>query len=560
MASANLRKHSQSTRKIKPMKNMKIGNRLSAGFGLVLFLLLIISVYSLSRMSNIQDKLNNIVNVNDIKQSLATTMFDMVNDQAIGLRNLVLLSKPEDIKLEVARVRLAEKQYSEAKDKLSVILASTTNADPAEQSAFAAIADNEQIAHTLFSKIEAFSVVDDDAHATEILMGDARTAQKNWRQKLIALVKYETDKNNTAVKNVDRAYQTTRITMTAIIVIGFLFALIVIRALTRSITRPLTTAVGIAEQVARGDLTADIRVSSTDETGQLIASLKEMNASLANIVGKVRAGADVIGTASSQIVAGNLDLSSRTEQQAGSLEETAAVMEQLTSTVKQNTDNTARASQLAISASDVAVTGGQIVSQVVDTMGDINESAKKISGIVNVIDTIAFQTNMLALNASVEAARAGEQGRGFAVVASEVRALAQHSASAAKEIKILIGSSVEKMHTATKLAGDAGTTMDDIIARIKNVSAIVGEIAIAGKEQSAGIEQINTSITEMDYVTQQNAALVEEAAAASQSLQEQARALGQLVSVFKLNDLMLLETQDQRQLGRPGMQLAIGAH
>jgi methyl-accepting chemotaxis protein len=545
---------------MKSMKNMRIGNRLSAGFGLVLFLLLIVSVYSLSRMSNIQDKLNNIVNVNDVKQSLATTMFDMVNDQAIGLRNLVLLSKPEDIKVEVARVRLAEKQYAEAKDRLSAILAGAATADPAEQSAFAAIVENERIAHTLFSKIENFSMIDDDAHAIQILMGDARAAQKNWRQKLIELVKYETDKNNTAVENVDRAYQTTRVTMIAIIVIGFLFALIIIRALTRSITRPLNAAVGIAGQVARGDLTAEIHVSSTDETGQLIASLKEMNASLAHIVGKVRAGADLIGTASGQIVAGNLDLSSRTEQQAGSLEETAAVMEQLTSTVKQNTDNTNRASELAISASDVAVTGGRIVSQVVDTMGEINESATKISGIVNVIDTIAFQTNMLALNASVEAARAGEQGRGFAVVASEVRALAQHSASAAKEIKILIGSSVEKMNTATKLAGDAGTTMDDIIVRIKNVSTIVGEIAIAGKEQSAGIEQINTSITEMDYVTQQNAALVEEAAAASQSLQEQARALGHLVSVFKLNDLMLLATPDQRQLERSEARLAIGAH
>jgi methyl-accepting chemotaxis protein len=542
------------------MKNMKIGNRLRAGFGLVLFVLLIVSAYSLSRMSNIQTKLNNIVKVNDVKESLATTMFDMVNDQAIGLRNLVLLSTPEDIKLEVARVRLAEKKYAEAKDRLSAILANTVDADPAEQSAFAAIAEDERLAHILFSKIEAFSVVNDDAHATDILMGDARGAQKNWRLKLSALVKYETDKNDAAVVDVDRAYQTTRITMSVIIVAGFLFALILIRALTRSITRPLTIAVGIAEQVARGDLTAEIHVASTDETGQLIASLKEMNASLAHIVAKVRAGADVIGTASGQIVAGNLDLSSRTEQQAGSLEETAAVMEQLNSTVKQNTDNTTRASQLAISASDVAVTGGRIVSQVVDTMGDINESAKKISGIVNVIDTIAFQTNMLALNASVEAARAGEQGRGFAVVASEVRALAQHSAAAAKEIKILIGSSVEKMNTATKLAGDAGTTMDDIIARIKNVSVIVGEIAVAGKEQSAGIEQINTSITEMDYVTQQNAALVEEAATASQSLQEQALALGHLVSVFKLNDLMLLEEPNQRQLERSVAQLALGAH
>ncbi|MGZ8295028.1 MAG: methyl-accepting chemotaxis protein [Telluria sp.] len=303
---------------------------------------------------------------------------------------------------------------------------------------------------------------------------------------------------------------------------------------TRNITGPLRRAVDVARQVSAGDLTVEVEVDSRDETGQLLEALKRMNASLADIVGEVRAGTDTIATASAQISSGNLDLSSRTEQQAGSLEETASSMEELNSTVKQNADNARQANQLAASASQVAVKGGEVVSEVIDTMGAINESAKKIVDIIAVIDGIAFQTNILALNAAVEAARAGEQGRGFAVVATEVRNLAQRSATAAKEIKTLIDNSVEKVELGSRLVGQAGTTMDDVVSSVRRVSDIIGEIASASEEQRAGIEQVNQAITEMDEVTQQNAALVEEAAAASASMQDQAATLSQVVSVFKL--------------------------
>ena len=303
---------------------------------------------------------------------------------------------------------------------------------------------------------------------------------------------------------------------------------------TRNITGPLRRAVTVAQQVAAGDLTVDVQVDSHDETGQLLEALKRMNASLGEIVGEVRAGTDTIATASAQISSGNLDLSARTEQQAGSLEETASSMEELTSTVKQNADNARQANQLAVSASEVAVKGGAVVSEVVDTMGAINESARKIVDIIAVIDGIAFQTNILALNAAVEAARAGEQGRGFAVVANEVRNLAQRSATAAKEIKMLIDNSVEKVDLGSRLVGQAGSTMDEVVASVRRVTDIIGEIASASEEQRSGIEQVNQAINDMDEVTQQNAALVEEAAAASASMQDQADKLSQVVSVFKL--------------------------
>jgi methyl-accepting chemotaxis protein len=276
-------------------------------------------------------------------------------------------------------------------------------------------------------------------------------------------------------------------------------------------------------------------VESRDEAGQLMHALREMNASLAKVVGEVRMGTELIATASGQIASGNQDLSSRTEEQASSLEETAASMEELTSTVKQNADNARQANQLAVSASEVAVKGGSVVSQVVNTMGSINASSKKIVDIIGVIDGIAFQTNILALNAAVEAARAGEQGRGFAVVASEVRSLAQRSAAAAKEIKTLIGDSVEKVEEGSKQVAEAGRTMDEIVGSVRRVTDIMGEITAASQEQTSGIEQINQAISQMDQVTQQNAALVEEASAAAQSLQEQAGSLVQAVSIFKLD-------------------------
>jgi len=304
--------------------------------------------------------------------------------------------------------------------------------------------------------------------------------------------------------------------------------------LTRSITRPLANAVNLARQVASGDLTADIRAESRDEVGDLVLALKTMNDNLLKTVTEVRAGTETIVTASQQIASGNLDLSSRTEQQASSLEETASSMEELTSTVRQNADNARQANVLAKNASQIAAHGGEVVSQVVATMASINASSKKIGDIIAVIDGIAFQTNILALNAAVEAARAGEQGRGFAVVASEVRNLAQRSAAAAKEIRGLISDSVTKVEAGGRLVDEAGVTMQEIVQGIGRVTDIMADITSASAEQSTGIEQVNEAITQMDGVTQQNAALVEEAAAAAASLQEQATTLAQLVSVFNV--------------------------
>ena len=323
--------------------------------------------------------------------------------------------------------------------------------------------------------------------------------------------------------------------MLAVILLGVCASIVSGWFLLRSITGPLLQAVTLAGRVAQGDLSSDITVTSRNEFGQLLAALRDMNGSLIKIVGSVRESTGTIASASREIASGNLDLSSRTEQQASSLETTASSMEELTSTVKQNADNARTAHTLAVSASGVASKGGAVVAQVVDTMGSINESAKKIVDIIGVIDGIAFQTNILALNAAVEAARAGEQGRGFAVVASEVRNLAQRSAGAAKEIKTLIGDSVEKVASGARLVNQAGETMDDIVESIKRVTDIMGEITAASAEQTTGIEQINQAIAQMDEVTQQNAALVEEAAAASQSMQEQATSLADAVGVFKLD-------------------------
>lgn len=318
------------------------------------------------------------------------------------------------------------------------------------------------------------------------------------------------------------------------IVFAVLVAIGATAYLVAAITRPLGAAIGVARRVAAGDLSAEIVVDTRNEFGQLLGALRDMNTSLAGIVGEVRGGSEIIATASSQIAAGNLDLSSRTEQQASAIEETAASVEELTTTVRQNADNARQANALAASASEVATRGGAVVRDVVDTMGAINTSAHKIVDIIAVIDSIAFQTNILALNAAVEAARAGEQGRGFAVVATEVRNLAQRSAGAAREIKALITDSVEKVDSGSRLVNQAGATMQEIVASVHRVADIMAEITAASSEQSAGIEQIHQAISQMDQVTQQNAALVEEAAGAAQSLQDSAAGLAQRVSVFKL--------------------------
>ena len=319
-------------------------------------------------------------------------------------------------------------------------------------------------------------------------------------------------------------------------VIALVLGVLLAWAITRSITSPLGRAVNFAEKVSSRDLTSQLKAQGKDELATLMAALQRMNANLLGVVKEVKDGADSIATAASEIAAGNIDLSSRTEEQASSLAETAATMEELTTTVKQNADNARQANDLAESAAAVATKSGNVVSKVVDTMGAINSSSKQVVDIISVIDGIAFQTNILALNAAVEAARAGEQGKGFAVVAAEVRSLAQRSAQAAKEVKELIDKSVSITEEGNRLVSEAGHTMQETVDSIKRVTDIMGEITAASQEQSIGIDQINQAVMQMDQVTQQNAALVQEASAASDSLQDQASSLAQLVSTFRVDE------------------------
>jgi len=399
-----------------------------------------------------------------------------------------------------------------------------------------------------------------------LILGKSKKIFDEASMDLDKLVALNIKGGNDASQASDAVYARSRLWVIALLAATVVIGLGLAVLIANMMSAQLKKAVDVARTVASGDLSSQIEVCSRDETGQLLQALKDMNASLVGIVGEVRRGTDTIATASSQIAAGNQDLSSRTEEQASSLQQTAASMEELTGTVQQNAENARQANQLAVSASSVAVRGGSVVSQVVQTMGAINTSSKKIVDIIGVIDGIAFQTNILALNAAVEAARAGEQGRGFAVVAAEVRSLAQRSAAAAKEIKGLIDDSVQKVGEGSHQVAQAGQTMQEIVESVRRVTDIMAEITAASQEQTSGIGQINQAITQMDQVTQQNAALVEEAAAAAASLQEQAQGLSQVVSVFRLGSESVhgssgrqatasIRTAEQRQppLARPGI-------
>ncbi|MDC8759152.1 methyl-accepting chemotaxis protein [Janthinobacterium fluminis] len=517
------------------MSNMKIGARLSMGFGVVLALLLAVTVLGISRMAQVAERLDEITNVNNPEGKLAGIMLATVADRSIALRNLALLTELKDMQPEAERIKRNERKYAEAEAKLSQMFATLPSTSERERAMLPKIKAAEAASLPVMAKAAELGLANKAEEATRVLIQEVRPAQAAWLALLTELDELEDQMNQEAGTEAAKVYTDARTLMIVLSALAVGAGVFIAWLVTRSITVPMLAAVQVAQTVAAGDLTSRIDATARDETGQLLQALKEMNDRLLDIVGQVRSGTDTIATASSEIASGNLDLSSRTEQQASSLEETASSMEELTSTVKQNSDNARQANQLAASASDVAGRGGAVVAQVVETMGSINDSSRKIVDIIGVIDGIAFQTNILALNAAVEAARAGEQGRGFAVVASEVRNLAQRSAAAAREIKTLIGDSVEKVDVGSKLVGQAGTTMDEIVASVRRVTDIMGEIASASREQEVGIEQINQAITEMDGVTQQNAALVEQAAAAAASLQDQAGNLAQVVSVFKLD-------------------------
>jgi methyl-accepting chemotaxis protein len=520
------------------LSNIKVATRLGVGFGLVATLLTIVTVLSVERMARIEDQMNEVINVNNVETKLVAGMDLTITERALALRNLILLTEEKEIGIEVKRIAAQEKKYADAEAKLSDMFAKISGTQPEEKALLKQIREQAELATPYFRKAANLILEKKGDEAYKLLRFEFRPIQKKWWDLLRELNALEDKLSEQAYADAQQTYHAARSLImmfgSLAVIASAIAAFLITRSLTRQLGGEPSYAAEIANRIAAGDLTVQVATRNGDHTSMLYA-MKAMRDSLANIVSQVHSSTEAISTASRQIASGNLDLSSRTEQQAGSLEETASSMEELTATVKQNADNARQANTVAENASDVAARGGEVVSQVVDTMAAINTSAQKIVDIIGVIDGIAFQTNILALNAAVEAARAGEQGRGFAVVASEVRSLAQRSATAAKEIKALIDDSVEKVNAGNTLVEQAGSTMTEVVSSVKRVTDIMGEIMAAGAEQSAGIEQINQAIGQMDEITQQNASLVEEAAAAADSMNEQATSLVQVVSVFKLD-------------------------
>jgi methyl-accepting chemotaxis protein len=511
------------------MNKLKIGARLNLAFGGVLLLLLVIAYIGWSSLSATKARMDVVVNENNVKIALSNSMLLELNLIARSARNYILYTDKEVQTRMRGRIDSAQASFGTDAGRLGALVRS----EKAKQ-LYADIKIQGPETIRLLNQVTTMVDAGKADEAPAFLLSSVQKPQDGTFALLNSMVELLEKQNADHIEAMNAEYHSTVALLLGATVLAVLAAVGLAWTITRSITGPINEAVAVAQTVAGGDLTTNIEVQGRDEVSELLTALKAMTRSLASIVGEVRAGTQTISTASRQIATGNQDLSSRTEEQASSLEETASSMEELTSTVKQSADNARQANALANSASEVAVRGGAVVAQVVETMGSINESSKKIVDIIGVIDGIAFQTNILALNAAVEAARAGEQGRGFAVVASEVRNLAQRSASAAKEIKELIGDSVEKVGAGAKLVDQAGNTMDEIVASVKRVTDIMADIALASQEQNAGIEQINQAVSQMDQVTQQNAALVEEAAAAAESMQEQAVNLAQVVDAFKL--------------------------
>jgi methyl-accepting chemotaxis protein len=485
-----------------------------------------------------------------------SSLQSLYEDRVLPMGRLNLVTRSMD----ATRISIAESMYSsmttlanemdqvdkrglEESKILGSYLASNLTLEEKKRADSFVAARTKYIEEGLKPTIAALRVLDVDK-ATDIMKGPMRQHYLVAQAAVDALYKYQAETAKGEFENGQQLYKWVRNGSLVAIAIGIGLAAMMGAWLARGIVRPLAQAVKVAGRIATGDLSQDIKVLTTNEVGSLFQALKDMNTSLGQTVDAVRIGSETIGIASREIATGNADLSARTESQASSLEQTASAMEELTQTVKDNAENGRQANELAVTASNVASKGGAIVDEVVGTMGSIKDSSRKIGDIIGVIDGIAFQTNILALNAAVEAARAGEQGRGFAVVASEVRNLAQRSAAAAKEIKTLINDSVERVDAGSKLVDEAGKTMHLVVSSVKRVADIMGEITDATREQSLGIEEVHKAIVQMDTMTQQNAALVEQAAAAAESMQHQAQKLTEAVSVFHL--------AGQAQAGSPG--------
>jgi methyl-accepting chemotaxis protein len=515
-----------------------IGKRLALGFGSVLVLMAVLAGLAIQRVGQIDDILTRINDVNSVKERYAINFRGSVHDRAIALRDVVLAGGADAAKPHVELIRKLDEKYQQSAGPLDALFATSKNLLPEEKQALATIKDVERRTQPLIAKVIELRQADKLLDAAALLDKQAAPAFVEWLASVNRLIDLEEKLNNDAARDARALTGSFLAWMLGLLAVavaaGALAAWTISRNLLRQLGGQPDYAVTIAGAIAAGDLSVPI-ATRADDKSSLLYAMKGMRDSLVTIVSQVRTGTMTIANASTEITAGNHDLSERSERQAGTLEETASSMEELTGTVRQNADNARQANTLAESASSVAQRGGAVVAQVVQTMASINQSSKQIAEIIGVIDGIAFQTNILALNAAVEAARAGEQGRGFAVVASEVRNLAQRSASAAKEIKGLISDSVAKVDDGAKLVDEAGSTMEEIVTSVKRVTDIMAEISSASQEQTVGIEQVNRAIGQMDETTRQNATLVEQAGAAASALQEEAENLARLVSIFKLN-------------------------
>ncbi len=515
------------------LNQMRLRSKLMLGFAFLAAVVLVVSALALNSLVRANARFTGYLEGVGNRENLATDVRGAASRRAIAARNLVLVTTPADREVEKAAVTRAHEEVQMAIAKLNEAVSKGSDVGERDKALVGEIERVEAQYGPVALAIVGMALDDKRDDAVAKMNAECRPLLAALLKAVNEFIVYEGEQTAANTRDAESAFNVDRTLMLVACIAAIGAAIGLGWALSNAVTRPLERAVRLAEAVASGDLSSDIVVDRQDETGQLLAALKRMNDGLVDMVGRVRQSADSIATASQEIASGNQDLSSRTEHQASSLQQTSASMQQMTSIVQQTAESSQQASQLASAATEVAGRGGDVVQRVVATMGDISDASRKIADIIGTIDGIAFQTNILALNAAVEAARAGEQGRGFAVVAGEVRALAKRSADAAREIKTLIGASVEKVAAGSELVGEAGTTMSDIVGQVRRMTDLMAEINASATEQSSGIVQVNQAVASIDQGTQQNAALVEQSAAAAESLQQQAAGLLEVIGQFK---------------------------